>query len=538
MNIKFEGYLEPLKDLHLYYNDDSAALRQNLDTFSAIALFILLIACANFVNLSTARATGRAKEVGMRKVLGAERKTLIFQFLAESLLFTFIALILAFVLVELLLPWYSDLIGKDLVLSRLFDGNFILLLLAVLLITGIGAGLYPALFLSSYHPVNTLKGNLAKGLGKLALRKSLVILQFSISLVLLISTLIINNQLRFMRSMDLGYHKNNMLVISLDNDALQAKYEAFKNELRTIPGVVDAAASTYVPGDGFTMNGYSPQGYRDVLMIHVVDGDEDFLNTYGITLTKGRNFSTQIGSDKQAYIVNESLAKLLDWPNPLGKTIMRNGVLHPILGEVKDFIYAPLYNPVQPLIITDQPEAGQPFNYVTVRIGHANLHQVMSSIGKVWHEFAPSLPFDYFFLDQQFNDIYRTEIRFREVFLIFSGLAIFVALLGLLGLVSYTVELRRKEIGIRKVLGSSVPGIISLLSNQYVKWVLAANIIAWPIAYYAMQKWLQNFAYKTTITPWVFLGAAAIELLVAVMAMSIQALRAATANPIQSLRYE
>ena len=537
MGIKINAHLEPLLDLHLYYNDDSTALRQNLNIFSAIALFILLIACANFVNLSTARATGRAKEVGMRKVLGAERKSLISQFLAESILFVFVAVLLALVLVELLLPWYSDLIGKDLILSPLLNGNFILILLAVLFITSIGAGLYPASVLSSFSPMNTLKSSIVKGSGKPALRKSLVILQFSISLVLMISTLIINKQLGFMRSMNLGYHRNNMLVVCLDNESLQTKCQAFKNELRTIPGVVDAAASTEVPGNDFTSNGYFPEGYKQPLMIHVVDGDEDFLSAYGLKLIKGRNFNPQIGSDKQSYIINESLAKLLDWSNPLDKKITRNGI-HPVIGEVRDFNYAPLYDPIKPLIITDQPEGGEPFNYVSVRLGHGNLRQIMSSVEKVWKEFAPSLPFDYFFLDQQFNDVYKTEIRFREVFLIFSGLAIFVALLGLLGLVSYTVELRRREIGVRKVLGSSVPGIISLLSNQYVKWILAANIIAWPIAYYAMQKWLQNFAYKTTITPWVFVGAAAIELLVAVIAMSIQALRAATANPVDSLRYE
>lgn len=530
--------LEPLRDVHLYYNDDSDALRQNLDTFSAIALFILLIACANFVNLSTARGAGRAKEVGMRKVLGAEKRSLVMQFLGESLLFVFVALALAFMLVEILLPWYSNLIGQDLVLSRLFNGNFIVILLLVLAVTGIGAGLYPALILSSYQPVSTLKGNLVKGLGRLALRKSLVIFQFTISLVLLISTLVINGQVGFMRRMNLGYHKNNMLVLPLDSKALQTGYETFKNELRGIPGVIDAAASSDVPGRGFTMNGYFPQGYKRPLLIHVVDGDEDFLSTYGLKLVMGRNFSTQIGSDRQAYIVNESLARLLDWSDPLGKIIMRNGREYPIIGVVKNFNYAPLYDPIKPLIITDQPEGGQPFSFVSVRLGAGNVHEIMSSIENVWHEFAPSLPFDYYFLDQQFNDIYRTQIRFREVFLIFSGLAIFVALLGLLGLVSYSVELRRKEIGIRKVLGLSVPGVLSLLSKEYVSWILAANIIAWPVAYYAMQKWLQDFAYKTSISPWMFVAAAATELAIAGIAMYVQVIRAARANPIESLRYE
>ncbi len=538
MNVKFEAYLEPLRDLHLYYREDSTALRQNLDTFSAIALFILLIACANFINLSTARAAGRAKEVGMRKVLGAGRKSLISQFLAESFLIAFVAFAFAFAVVELLLPWYGNLIGKKLALSTLFNGNFILLSLAVLVVTGLGAGLYPALFLSSYNPADTLRGGQVKGRGRLTMRKAFLVLQFTISVVLLISTLVIMSQIRFMRRMNLGYHKNNMLVVSLDNGAFQTRYRAFENEIMTIPGVIGAAASTNIPGRGFTMNGYFPQGYKQPLMIHVVDGDENFLSTYGIKLAKGRGFSPQIGSDRQAYIVNESLAELLDWHNPLGKEIMRNGEMHPIIGEVRDFNYAPLYDRIQPLIITERPEAGQPFNYLSVRIGHGNLSEIMGSIEEVWHRFAPSLPFDYFFLDQQFNQVYKTEFRFREVFLIFSGLAIFVALLGLLGLVSYSVELRRKEIGIRKVLGLSVPGVLSLLSKEYVRWILAANIIAWPIAYYAMQKWLQDFAYKTSISPWVFIGAAAVELAIAGTAMSVQVARAARANPVESLRYE
>lgn len=536
MNIRLDAHLEPLTDLHLYYNDNSASLRQNMDAFSAIAIFILLIACLNFINLSTARATGRGKEVGMRKVLGADRKSLVSQFLAESILFAFIALVLALVSVELLLPWFGSLIGRQLLPAGLPGVNFFWILLAVLLVTGIGAGIYPALFLSSYQPVDTLKGNPARGAGRLGLRKSLVVLQFTISLVLLISTLVINGQLGFMRSMNLGYHHNNMLVIPLQNNMLQTRYEAFKNELRGIPGVEDAAASTEILGNGLSGNGYFPQGYKTPLILRVLEVDEDFMSTYGIKMEAGRNFSKEIPSDKQAYIINESLAKLLNWDDPVGKVIDRNGP-HTVIGEVKDFIDAPLYVPVQPLVITDHPEAGS-FSYVTVRIGHGDLRQIMGSIQKVWHEFAPSLPFDYFFLNQQFNDLYRTEIRFREVFLVFSGLAIFVALIGLLGLVSYTVQLRRKEIGVRKVLGSSVPGIMSLLSKEYVKWILVANVLAWPIAYFAMQRWLHDFAYRMNMTPWLFIEAAAVELVVAVLAMSFQAMKAATANPVESLRYE
>lgn len=532
---KVEARLEPLKDIHLYHNDDSAAIRDNIGSFSAIAIFILLIACANFVNLSTARATGRAKEVGMRRVLGAQRKSLVFQFLTESVLICLLSLFLALVLVELLLPWYNSLIDKHLVFSRLADGGFVIFLLVILIVTGVVAGLYPALFLSSYRPASTLRGNLSKGKHRLLLRKSLVIFQFAISIVLIVSTFVISDQLQFMRSKYLGFDRDNILVLPLA-DNLRAKYEALKAELKEIPGIVSAAASSNVPLNGFTSNGYLPQGYHSPMIVHVVDGDEDFLNTFGIKLISGRNFSRQIPLDKQAYLINESLTKLLGWSDPIGKKIERNEV-NTVIGEVGDFNYSSLLYPIEPLIITDNPESGS-FECVSVKYRTGNLPQLMGSIEKVWHEFAPTMPFEYRFLDQEFDNVYRSDIRFRESFLIFSGLAIFVSLLGLLGLVSYSVELRRKEIGIRKVLGSSVLEVLSLLSKEYLKWVIAANPIAWPVAYIVMHKWLENFAYRTSVELWSFVIAAVIVALVAVTTIVIEAIKAASENPVESLRYE
>ena len=532
---KEEAELEPLRDIHLYYNADSAAIRENMNIYLAIAIFILLIACANFVNLSTARATGRMQEVGMRKVLGAKRKTLVLQFLAESVITSLFALLLAVMLVELLMPWYDSLIGKHLVFSRLVDGQFVLLLIAVLGMTGLVAGLYPAVFLSSFAPVDTLKGS-GRRRQRHFLRKALVVLQFAISVVLIASTLVISNQLAFMRSKNLGFDKGNMLVVPLVNGNLRARYQAFKTELRGIPGVLDAAVSSEVPLNGFTSNGYRPQGYTSPIVINVVDVDGDFMNTYGLSLLKGRSFSEQVASDRQAYIINEALAKRLGWNDPVGKSIDRNGN-HTVIGEVKDFNFASLYYHVEPLIITNSPEGGG-FSYVSIKLGPGNLPRTMAAIGEVWREFAPMAPFEYHFLDAQFDRVYKADITFHEAFEIFSSLAIFVALLGLFGLVSYSVELRRREIGIRKVLGSSVPGILSLLSKEYLKWVVAANVFGWPVAYFVMQKWLTNFAYRTGIGIWVFVVSAGLVLLVAVITISVRALKAATANPVEALRYE
>ncbi|MHB1687438.1 MAG: ABC transporter permease [Ignavibacteriaceae bacterium] len=536
IGIKYEACLQPLKDIHLNYNEDSSSLKDNIKIFSVVALFILLIACVNFINLSTARAGSRAKEVGMRKVLGAQRRSLIFQFLAESILICIVVLMLSFMLVELLMPWYNNLIDKQLQLSNLVDPEFIVFLLLLLTLTEIAAGLYPSLFLSSYKPINTLRGNLYKGDRKLVLRRFLVILQFVISIVLIVSTIVINSQLNFMRSKKLGFDKENIVVIPLVNDKLKIKYQVFKNELKGITGVVNVSATSDVPSNGFSSNGYFPEGSNTPLMIHVVDVDDDFLNTFNIKLVKGRNFNKDIQSDENAYLINESLAKLLGWKEPVNKKIIRNGT-HQVIGEVEDFNYASLYYKIEPLIITHQPWQNK-FDFMSVKIRPGNISRTMNSIREVWYKFVPTVPFEYDFLDQAFDKIYKSDIKFREAFLIFSILAIFVALLGLLGLASYTVELKTKEIGIRKVLGSTVSGIILLLSKEYFKWIIAANLIAWPIAYYIMHKWLQSFAYSIGIEFWIFIVAGLLVLFSALLIVCIQVFRAATANPVKSLRYE
>jgi putative ABC transport system permease protein len=533
---KLEAGLQSLKAIHLYYNDDSVGIRENLNTFSVIAMFILLIACANFVNLSTAHATGRMQEVGMRKILGAQRKSLVKQFLAESLLICMFTLLLALMLVELLMPWYNTFIGKHLVLSKLVDGQFMLFLISILILTGLMAGLYPAFYLSSFRPVNTLKGSMTRVSQRLLLRKALVIFQFAISIVLIVSTFVINDQLRFIRSKNLGFNKKNIVVIPLVNNNIKDMIGSIKTELKRIPNVTGVAASSNVPLDGFNRNGYFPQGYNSAVIINVVDGDDDFLNTFGIELARGRNFGIQTPSDKKAYIINEALSDHLGWTDPIGKEITRNGK-HTVIGEVKNFNYSSLYYPIEPLIITNSPESGS-FECVSVKFGSGDLSGMMASIGKVWKEFAPMVPFEYRFLDQEFDNVYKADIFFHKEFIVFCWLAIFVALLGLLGLVSYSIDLRKKEIGIRKVLGSSLVGILSLLSREYLIWVIAANFIGWPVGYFVMHRWLDSFAYKTSINLWEFIASAAIVVIIALVTINLQAVKAATANPVKSLKYE
>ncbi|MHB8852558.1 MAG: ABC transporter permease [Ignavibacteriaceae bacterium] len=530
--------LEPLKDIHLHYNDDSISIRSNVDTFSIIAIFILIIASLNFVNLSTARGIERAKAVGVRKVLGAKKNSLVIQFLAESIAVCTIAFLLAIMLVELLIPLYDNLINKHLVLAKFMNWEFISFLLILLIFTSIASGLYPALCLSNYKVINVLKGNLLQGKQKLVLRKSLVIFQFVVSIFLIVSTFVINEQLRYIRDKDPGFIKNDILVIPLTDNKLKEEYEVFKTKLKQIRGVVNVTASSNVPlaPGGFTSNGYLPEGYNSPLMIHALDCGANFLNTYGIKLLAGRNFNNRIASDQKGFLINESMAKLLPWSNPVGKIILRNGN-NTIIGVVKDFNYSSLYHPIQPLIITDKQKANH-INYISVKLLSSNMKQTLALIKNAWNEFAPGIAFDYHFLDEGFDKTYRADIIFHEMFAAFSALAMIVALLGLLGLVSYSISLRTKEIGMRKVLGASVLEINRLLVRDYIKWEIIANIIAWPIAYILLRQWLQRFAYKINFNVWMFVDPSIIVLTAACTLVSMMAFRISIKNPTESLRSE
>jgi putative ABC transport system permease protein len=536
IGVSFDPYLQSLRDVHLTYDENSAAIRANIYTFALIALFILVIACVNFVNLTTARSAKRAKEVGVRKVLGADRSTLIKQFLTESLLLTLLASVVALFLVELVFPLYKTLLAEDIGAWSVFHVGTILNVLAIIVVVGLIAGSYPAFYLSSLRAAQTLKSGAVASGSRGRLRSVLITLQFAVSIALIVCTVIVASQLDYLKDQKLGFNKENIVVLPLIGDAAKSKSDLLKEEIVHLSGVLGASASSEVPINGFSSNGYFPEGHNSPMIIHVVDIDDDFLKIFGIEIAEGRGFSPDLASDKSAYLINQTLARTLGWQNPMGKTFRRNGE-HTVIGVVKDFNFSTLHSPIEPLIITRRPEVGQ-FDDLSVKIGGANVASTMSAIESIWQRIVPSTPFSYWFLDEAFDHLYRAEERFETLFLAFSGLAIWIALMGLLSLASFATEERTKEIGVRKVFGASVASITGLLSRDFLRWVVLANILAWPAAYYFMTLWLRDFAYRIDLTIWPFVFAAVVALLLGWLSVGYQTVRAAVANPTKALRYE
>lgn len=533
---KNEAYLQPLKKIHFYYDQSSRTALVNFYTFSAVAIFILLIACINFVNLTTARAARRAREVGIRKVIGAHRRNLIRQFLGESLVMTTLAFAVGIGVAFILTPTYNQLLNKELNPLELLNLTSVFGLLFLILLVGMASGVHPAFYLSSFQPVKTLKGVFDSARGKKKFRNALVVFQFVISVTLIICTLLIRNQLRYVKKAELGYNKENMVVIPLADQDLRTKTEEMKADLLSLPGIVQAAASSDVPHNGFTSNGYIPEGYSHSIMIHALDADEHFLKTYGIDLVKGRNFSKEFATDRDAYLINETLAEQLGWDNPLGKTIRRNGD-RKVIGVVKDFQFATLHNKIEPLLITNTPWRKE-FDYMSIKINTNDIQGTLSSIEGVYKKFSPLIPFEYFFLDDAFDRLYKSEERFEKIFQYFSLLAICIALLGLFSLSAYSAQQKSKGIGIRKVLGASVPQILSLFSRETIVLIVVANALAWPVALLVIQRWLGNFAYRSSISIWAFVLAFSGSLAAAFVTISYQSLKAALKKPADELRTE
>ncbi|MBD3415244.1 MAG: FtsX-like permease family protein [Candidatus Aminicenantes bacterium] len=533
---KNEAYFQPLKKLHFHYDPGSRMALTNFYTFTVVAVFILLIAGINFVNLTTARAARRAREVGLRKVVGANRGNLIRQFLGESVFLTFLAFLLGASLVSLFTPLYSRLLNKDLNVLAMINPLSVLALIGLILVVGIAAGIYPAFYLSAFQPVKTVRGEAETGRGRKKFRDFLVVFQFAISVTLIICTVLVQNQIRFIKKAELGYEKENMLVINLPGQELGTKTEEMREKLLSIPGITHVSASSQVPYRGFTRNGYVPEGYASSLMFHALDIDEHFFDAYGIEVIKGRNFNKEFSTDKEAYLINETLAKQLGWENPVGKTISRNGEWK-VIGVVKDFQFSTLHHDVGSLIITRNPWENR-FDYLSVKLNTNDLPRTVQEIKKVYKEFSPLLPFEYFFLDQAFDRVYKSEERFQKIFLYFSILAICIALLGLFSLTAFTAQQKAKEIGIRKVLGATVPSILSMFVKDMMLLIGLANLIAWPAAYYVIQKFLQNYAYREDVSLWAFVLALFGSAVAALATISYQSFRAAFKNPADVLRTE
>ena len=532
---KLVAYLQPLSKLHLYFEDNSASLRTNLYIFTITAIFILLIACVNFINLTTARASKRAKEVGVRKVLGAGRSKLIGQFLGESLFLTFTAFLISVIVVLVSAPLYEQLFGKSIAFSGAVNFIWVAAILLLFFMVAIGMGIYPALYLSRFNAINTLKGILTKD-GKPYLRNVLVVTQFTISIALIACTLIIYQQQQYIRNKKLGFTKDNILVLPLTGQEAKNNAEVIKRQLMELPEIISITASSDIPHRGFTTNGYKPEGVDNYMQVHVVDVDEDFLRTYNIPLLQGRNFSPARPFDKDGYLINESLAKMLGWENAVGKKIARNGI-HEVIGVVRDFHFASLHDKIEPLLITNKPWDDQ-FDYLAIHYNSAHVAQLLISIKDRWKKTVANTPFDYWFLNDSYNRLYQSERQFQRAFLYSSVLAIVLAVLGILGLITFSIEQRTKEIGVRKILGAGSLKIAGLLSKDFLKLVVLSNIIALPFAWYFMNKWLQGFANRIDLKWWIFLLAGLLAALFAFITVGMQAIKAALVNPVKNLRTE
>ncbi|MFM9911092.1 MAG: ABC transporter permease [Chitinophagaceae bacterium] len=537
----------PMTDIHLK-SKQSNELGSNGDIqyvyiFSIVALFVLVIACINFMNLSTARSSKRAKEVGIRKVLGSVRYQLMLQFFTECVMLSFFAMVIALALVFLLLPFFNDISGKVFYLSSLFKERFLLLLFILPLLVGILAGSYPAVFLSSFQPIKVLKGFLNLKSGNL--RNTLVIFQFVASIVLIIGTIIVFRQINYIQHKNVGFNKDQVLIIN-DAYALDKQAGFFRDEVVKLEGVEKGTLSGYLPTPSNRGNGAMyPEGQleqsKGVLTGHW-EIDYDYIETLGMQIIQGRNFSKEFGTDSSAVILNETAAKLFGFNDPLNKTIMSladnssNKTLnYKVIGVVKDFHFESLRNNIGALCLFLNLSRGN----VSFRLNaQADIASTIKRIESKWKELAPGQPFTYTFMDESFNNVYKAEQSIGKISLAFSLLTILVACLGLFGLVTFIAEQRIKEIGIRKVLGATVPNIVQLLSKDFVKLVLLSICIASPIAWYIMNKWLQDFAYRITISWWIFLVAGVVILLIALVTVSFQAIKAAIANPVKSLRTE
>ena len=516
--------------------------------FSVIAVFIIILACVNFMNLSTAQSAKRAKEVGIRKVLGSVKGQLIKQFLSEAILYSLIAAIIALVLVVVLLQPFNEVSGKALAFASIFNNNIWLFIIGLCLLTGLLAGMYPAFYLTSFNPVTVLKGTkLSKNnFSNLLIRNGLVVFQFSTSIILTICTIVVYEQLQYTQNKDLGMNKENVAVIA-NTKRLGNNEEIFREQLMNRKEVIDASISSSIPTKPNFGDGYVPEPTETEKPLITDIGlssfmvDEDFIPTLKLQVLLGRNFSKNF-NDSASVILNETAAKQIGWKDPVGKYLdyPGNDQKFKVIAVVKDFNIESLHNLVVPFALfhNSSKTYGPNSDYILVRLQAGNMNDYLLELESNWKSFAPAMPFDYSFLDTDFDALYRSEQRMGIVFGIFTFLSIFVACLGLFGLSVYTAERRTKEIGIHKVLGASVQGIFALLSKEFVKMVLIASVIAFPVAWWAMNTWLQSFAYRVNIGWWIFAIAGAITVIIALATISFQAIKAAIANPMKSLRTE
>jgi putative ABC transport system permease protein len=554
----YKPYFQALHDVylhssHLKYNGPVSGNITYVKALSIIALFVLLIACFNFVNLATAKSMKRAREVGVRKSVGASRKQLIFQFLGETVLLTFISVVLAGILCALFLPLLNRFTEKTMSFNIFSNPLLILILLALTLVAGIGAGFYPAMVLSGFKPVKVLKGDVLRdaGLGKVSwVRHGLIVVQFALSIFLIVSAMVVFRQVSYLHKKDLGFNKEQIMFFPMRGQNLKTNYEAFKNELLKSPGISHVSIGYGFPGDATAGDGIIvPQNGQHIphsvtqLMV-----DYDYIHTLDVQVVGGRAFNRSFATDaNHAFMINETAVKNLGFGTPqeaLGKTLFWNVWSQEkpdslkegkIIGVVKDFHFKSLYDKVDPTVLQIFPPA---YSKVAVKLQTTDIGNTLNHVQDVWNNFSPDYPIEYRFLDENFEQMYKSEDKLKSLLWIFTGITIFVACLGLFGLAAYAAERRQREIGIRKVLGASVEGIVLLLSRDFVKLVVVALLIASPIAWYAMNKWLEDFAYRIELEWWIFAIAGLLAIVIALLTVSFQSVKAALMNPVKSLRSE
>jgi putative ABC transport system permease protein len=540
--------LQKLTDIHLTSHTDYEA-EENGDIkrvyiFSGIALFILLIACINYMNLSTARSTLRAREIGIRKTVGAQRKEIMAQFLSESVLVSWMAMLLAFALTWLLLPWLNKISAQHLDITILLKWQIIIPILLVPFVVGIISGLYPAIFMSSFQPVKVLKGFLKTGRGNISFRKVLVTLQFAISIILIICTAIVFSQMRYMQRKSLGFDKEHIVNLPYVSE-LNDKYDAFRTELLANSNIKNLGRSSRIP-TGRLLDAMGASIKRGDSLTPVtadvkfVVSDQDFISTYGVKILAGRGFSRDFSTDTAAFLINETATKVLGFKSNedvIGKDFGYGGRRGKVVGVFNDFHFESMHQKIVPLVLFI-PRNANSYGRISVKVSGSNIPAALSHIETTWKKFLPDAPYQFTFLDENFERLYKAEERQKTLFTTFACLAIFIACLGLFGLSAFAISQRIKEIGIRKVLGADVSTIVTLLSKDFLKLVAISAVVAFPIAWYFMNNWLQDFAYRISMPWWIFIIAGIIAAFIALITISFQAIKAAISNPVTSLRTE
>ncbi|WP_266203024.1 ABC transporter permease [Pontibacter kalidii] len=532
-----EVFVQPVADMYLYgdFREGKQGFIERVRLFSVVAVFILVIACINFMNLATARSSKRAKEVGVRKAIGASKGSLVRQFMVESVLMAFLALFLAVNLAGMLLPDFNDLTGKYISLD-FSDPTLVLLLLGVALLTGILSGSYPAFFLSSFDPAKVLKGTVKVGNRVSGVREGLVVFQFILSALLIISTLVAYLQLNYIRTKNIGLDRENLVYVPLEG-ALRDRYDVVKRELQNTPGVLHVTASDQLPisvgnsTGGIEWKGKDPNAN---ILFSVMSVGYDFVETMDVKLLEGRTFSREFGTDTASFIINKEAARLMQMQDPVGQWL-KWSIEGRVIGVIDNFHSASMHMPTQPLILRLHPDSD---NLLFARLEAGQTRQALAALEKIVKRHNPAYPFEYHFLDEDFEKMYKAEAIMGQLTKYFAGIAIFISCLGLFGLALFTAEQRTKEIGVRKVLGASVTSIVYLLSKDFLKLVLIANVIALPLGWYLMTNWLNDYADRTELSWWIFAAAFIATIIIAIVTLSFHAIKTAVANPVNSLRTE